>query len=685
MAKPPRARASGKRRPSGSAAIVPEPPEPLAGAALATAAAGSATGALALALYLYTLAPTVGLVDSGELVVAAHALGVAHPPGFPLWVLLGHLAALVPWGNVAERVNGLSACSAALAAAVLVASAREASLHNAPPRRTASGVTGDVRAGARWRFADLVPPVLAGLLLLASRTLWSYATVAEVYALNTLLVALILGLLFRWRRAPGEDRPLLFAAAIFGLALGVHHVTVALLLPALALLVFRCAGFAFFRGRRLLRAAGLSFAAFVTVNLYLPWAAARGAGLNWGDPRDLERVVSHLTGRQYQSFFTPTAASLRAELADWAALLARNFGPTFLPLTLALALFGFAALWKRDRTLFSVLTAAVTVNTLFGLLYTIAEDKDAYYLPTIVVLALAAAAGARALLAATPARARALVAGALLCLPLLSGAAAWPASNRRDDRVAESFVADSLAGVAEGGLVLTGEWQLYSPLLYYREVENLRPDVVTIDTKLLRRSWYFAFLERRAGGLLAATRGEVDLYLEELRRWEADRAPYDLDPALTQRINRRFYSMILALVARGLERGPVYVSRDIALAAFASDEPLPPMLGERYGLVPKGLLFELRNDRGFVEPGAPPPVAARPSIRALFDPSRPIDPANVAAGKVRSIYLTMIVSRGLYLAGHGRAGEARDALRGALALDPNFEPARQALASLGGS
>ena len=74
---------------------------------------------VALLLYTVTLAPTVTLVDSGELIVAAQGLGVAHPPGFPLWVMLAHLASLLPFGNVAVRINFSSALFAALACAML--------------------------------------------------------------------------------------------------------------------------------------------------------------------------------------------------------------------------------------------------------------------------------------------------------------------------------------------------------------------------------------------------------------------------------------------------------------------------------------------------------------------------------------------------------------------------------------
>src|SRR4051812_6485898 len=56
---------------------------------------------VAIIVYSWALAPTVTLTDSGELILAAYGLGVAHPPGFPLWVILAHLASLVPVGNVA--------------------------------------------------------------------------------------------------------------------------------------------------------------------------------------------------------------------------------------------------------------------------------------------------------------------------------------------------------------------------------------------------------------------------------------------------------------------------------------------------------------------------------------------------------------------------------------------------------
>jgi hypothetical protein len=293
---------------------------------------GASVFLASLGLYVWTLAPTVTLVDSGELIVAARTLGVAHPPGFPLYVLLAHLSTLAPVGSVAERVNFASAVFAAVAAALLSLAVLEAiaTIGEVSRRAEASGAEAPRaearrrKRGARGRAVKapvapllaptwsntVLPAITAGLLFACSRTIWSYATIAEVYALNTMLIALMVLCMFRWRRlilddgirtarAGGEanehDRWLKVAALVFGLALGVHHVTVGLVLPAFAALVVATAGWRFFWGKRLAIASVFAFAG-LGVYVYLPIAASRSPLINWGDPRTLERFLSHVTG-----------------------------------------------------------------------------------------------------------------------------------------------------------------------------------------------------------------------------------------------------------------------------------------------------------------------------------------------------------------------------------------------------
>src|SRR5438309_1579500 len=136
---------------------------------------------VAALLYTLTLAPTVTLVDSGELILAAWGSGVAHPPGFPLWVMFAHLASLVPFGNVAMRMNFSSALFAALACATLTLVMAElitaASYLPASNRTRKAAQQIKKREDPTGESCSVFAAVAgAGLLMTFSRTLWSYAT-----------------------------------------------------------------------------------------------------------------------------------------------------------------------------------------------------------------------------------------------------------------------------------------------------------------------------------------------------------------------------------------------------------------------------------------------------------------------------------------------------------------------------
>src|SRR3954462_4682096 len=130
----------------------------------------------ALLIYLLTLAPTVTLVDSGELVVDARNLGIGHPPGFPLYLFLTHWFTLLPISTIAARVNFASAFFAALAAGLLTLTVAEIETpllfrSELGERWRARGRSSREReefhtqtaAGGHWRlFTLLAPALMAG-------------------------------------------------------------------------------------------------------------------------------------------------------------------------------------------------------------------------------------------------------------------------------------------------------------------------------------------------------------------------------------------------------------------------------------------------------------------------------------------------------------------------------------------
>ncbi len=693
----------------------------------------------AILLYAITLAPTVTLVDSGELIVAARGLGVAHPPGFPLYVLLAHIATLAPFGNVAARVNFASALFAAMAAAALALVVAEAFLtasaisiaKNRDEKKIARGKKAKKRTDAtesdieesasatlKWIVA-FTPCLSAGLLFAFSRTLWAYATIAEVYTLNSLLILLIFLLMFRWRRShetqgrgdadrrkhhsdalkavgmkevnkpslrnrvgvSPHHQHLYIAAFIFGLALGVHHVTVGLMIVALAYLVYSTEGIGFFTSKRLLYAALFAFVG-LGIYIYLPIAASRAPAMNWGNPQTLERFWWHVSGRQYQVNFSFDLS----RFGEFARLALREFGPWWIPLGLALSLTGFVAAFKRDRTLFWFFALAIISDLIYGMSYEIAEDKDAYYLPAFITMAIATGIGARWLISSirfnrATANISGYATGAIVALvvPILALASNLPYNNRSRYYIAKDYVENIFRTVEPNALLLTADWQVYSPMLYLQQVEGERTDVISIDIKQLRRSWYFDFLSRAYPQLIERTRDKVDAFLEDLRSWEHNPDLYQRDLALNQRINSRFYDMILAFISTQIQSGPVYLTRDVATGLIGNaidpeDAELRKAVSETYQLVPQGLVFQLFLDRDFHNPSEP-----QLTTRGLTDGTIKFEEDDPVKVKVLPVYANMLYNRGYYLAQANQHERAIEAFKQALVFAPDYTLAKQSL------
>ncbi|HUK91391.1 MAG TPA: DUF2723 domain-containing protein [Blastocatellia bacterium] len=679
---------------------------------------------VSLAVYLKTLAPTVTLVDSGELIVASRLLGVAHPPGFPLYVVLAHLFSLLPIGNVAVRVNFASAFFAALASAIaglIVAQGMMTSIP-APVESRARRRKGKKRAAIvsapGQGIADLptatraIPAIVAGLALAWSRTLWAYATITEVYTLNTLMIVLVLLLMMVWRRniyatrsqgssardklgsAPAisifrRDRALLAAAFIFGLGLGDHHVTIGLTLPALGAFVLATEGWGFFKSLRLLYAAIISFAG-LAIYIYLPLAAARSPVLNWGDPVTAGRIWDHITGKQYRVFLKFAGDEIGKLLGEFFTIAGREFGPPWAPLIYGLAILGFIALWrKRDRAMFALLSLIVLADLAYGLSYEIAEDKDAYYLPVFIAVALAAGFGAGwlvelvyryrdsfsiAAIKAAPAALSMLIVAVPLFTEFVGN---YSYNNKSHFYIARDYIDNILGTVQQGGMLMTEDWQVYSPLMYVREVEKQRTDVIALDALLLRRVWYYDYLRKEYPDMVASCEPQMDDFLEDLRASDRDLVLYDTDPVLNHRINTRFTQMLLAFVKYSVARGGAYLTEDVAVNPAGDIPDFTKSIGAQYQLVPQGLVFQLEPDQAFHVPETP-----RLLVRGLFDNTIAFDPDDVVEQKVKPTYLNMLVNRGRYLKGHDMIEPAAEAYDEALRLQPDFPLARKELAEL---
>src|SRR5438445_5425131 len=151
-------------------------------------------------------------------------------------------------------------------------------------------------------------------------------------------------------------------------------------------------------------------------------------------------------------------------------MLLREFGFPWLPLSLVLAFAGFVDAFKRDRTTFWFLLMVIIADLAYSLSYEIAEDKDAYYLPAFISIAIAAGLGIRWLIQLAASRRSPIwrpyvaAATAIVLTSATAFAANWPFDNRRHYFIADDYVENLFTTVASNGLMLTQDWQVASPI-----------------------------------------------------------------------------------------------------------------------------------------------------------------------------------------------------------------------------
>ncbi len=320
-------------------------------------------GFAALALYVATLAPSVATVfdDSLEFQVVLPSLGIAHPTGYPLYTLLGWLASRLPVGDLAYRVNLLSALAGAATVGVLFLVARRLD-------------------------CSRLPAILMSITFALSTIWWSQATIAEVYSLHGLAVALILYLTLSDR---GTRTPWL--ALVFGLALA-HHRTTLLLAPGVGVyLLWSDPGV--LRRPRDLAMLALAFLLPLGIYLYLPLRGQSVASLDGVMIDSWDSFRRHVLASDYGAFLSANPLAIQRPASYPLRLLLSQMGLA----TLLLGLLGWLR-WPRQPRAWTLLALVFAANIAFAVAYKTA-DVDVFYLPAIMVWLLSAAAGLSWLLA----------------------------------------------------------------------------------------------------------------------------------------------------------------------------------------------------------------------------------------------------------------------------------------------
>jgi hypothetical protein len=438
----------------------------------------------ALTLYGLTLSPSIAALfdDSLEFQLVTYQLGIAHPTGYPLYTLLGWLFTRLPIGDVAYRVNLMSAVFGALAVALVYLVGLEIASN-----------------GERGSWSAVAAAAIGALALGVSPVFWSQATLAEVYTLNAAFVA---GMLLLLARGVRRARDLMALAFLFGLSL-THHRTTVLLLPAIAFYLWRAARSGSTSlapaGKTAVKSAALLMAPLL-LYLYLPLRGQVGS-LDGTYDNTLAGFWQQVTAGGYGTFIfaNPFGAERGADF--YLTLFLQQFGWVGLGA-------GLAGLWALRRRDMGAITGIAFASYLaFNLFYRVA-DIQVFFIPTFIIWALwiGSCAGwllnrlgvwRREGLTAEHAESaektkkawrQQLIWSALgLGVPLLfAGQSALlfrdnlPQLNRSGDWAVHDYGVDMLHQPLEQGAAIVGLLGETTLVHYFQAAEGLRPDLLPV-------------------------------------------------------------------------------------------------------------------------------------------------------------------------------------------------------------
>jgi hypothetical protein len=430
---------------------------------------GLALAVIALLAYLATLTPSLSYQspDGNELATIPYVLGLAHMPGYPLYTWLGKLFTFLPFGDIAHRVNLMSAVCAAFGVAgiyLITTMILHPRLDSLSARRT----------GAAF----------AALIFAFSPTFWSQALIAEVYTANIAMIVMSLLMLLRWE-ITRRNRDFFLFALIYGLSLGTHISNLGFA-PAIGLFVF-------LTDRSVLKrpswwiAAAAGFSIGAAQYLWLPLRAKslNDQGLIGNAPLTLKGLYDYTLGAFPQLKF----AFEMSELPDRVVVYIYLLWDQFSLIGVLLGIIGLYSLLYRRTRHYYLLMGMYLVHTWFFIQYR-AFDLEVFFIPAHFLWAIFIAFGMVEWMHAIKTWLQRLNAGQIATVakwavvgvvtamglyPLMKN---YASSDRSNDVNTNDFYANVWTYLPENSTLLSRTGVMGYDAFYWQLAYDTRPDVV---------------------------------------------------------------------------------------------------------------------------------------------------------------------------------------------------------------
>lgn len=601
----------------------------------------SLTTLVVFLVYYSTMAPSVLQIDTGELASAQALLGIAHPTGYPLFTMLGYVFSLIPLPfTTIYQLNLFAALTTSIGVYFFMktvafilenftafeksgkaSKSKKQKTENKGKAAKASMKTPETREDS-----NLIPQraeggsyiialaIAGGLILAFSKTVWFQSTSVEVYSLHLALISAAFYTLIRafvglrepenlrtrelqnlrtpelensrTRTIPkgqaGNFNWLIFA---FVLALSFsNHMTTLLIIPATAYLYFVKFGFKKEAFVNLAKMLGLFFPVLILIYAYMPVRAGMDPLINWGNPVDWERIMRHVSGKQYQVWlFSSSEAAAKNFTRFFSGLPAEFY------ISLLASLLGIFYLIGRYTKLLVTTLLLVFGTVLYAINYDIV-DLESYFLLAYIGLSLLAVFGLLFLHEKLGDIKK--TAGVAAILVLVQVGITYGGINQSNNLIFEQYTKAVLEKSPKNAVIFSYQWDYWlSASYYFQFVEGLRKDVAVIDKELLRRSWYYNQLDNKYPWLTPSYKKEADVFLKEVVPFERE-LPY-----AAQVIEGAYRDVMLAMLLNNMKDRAVLIGPEVFEKEIANKEIVLP---DSVRLVPEIFFYRLTTGDQYI-------------------------------------------------------------------------------------
>ncbi|KAM5273275.1 protein O-mannosyl-transferase TMEM260 [Ctenodactylus gundi] len=456
---------------------------------------GVAVFATVAALFALTLPPSVPGGDSGELITAAHELGVAHPPGYPLFTLVAKLAITwFPFGSIAYRVNLLCGLFGAVAASLLFF--------------TVFRLSGSCAGG-----------ILAAGVFSFSRLTWQWSIAAEVFSLNNLFVGLLMALTVYFEEAEtAKERSKIAKIGAFccGLSLCNQHTIVLYVLCIIPWILFRLLKEKELSLGSLLRLS-LSFSAGLLPYMYLPISSyLNHARWTWGEQTTLRGFLTHFLREEYGTFSlakseigSSMSKVLLSQVTKMRTELSFNIQ--------ALAVWANICVARKDRQNPALVWLFTGMFCIYSLFFAWRANLDIekplfmgvverFWMQSNAVVAVLAGIGLAALASETS---RVLKSSRLQYLEWFSAAlfviyqiySSYSICDQTTNNMINKFAENLLDSMPHNAIILLRGDLPGNSLRYMHYCEGRRPDISLVDQEMMTYEWYLPKMAKHLPGV----------------------------------------------------------------------------------------------------------------------------------------------------------------------------------------